>query len=231
MKKNKNRYAISDIHGCCQTFKALINQLHLDQQDELYLLGDYIDRSPDSKGVIDYILHLRAEGYIVHALRGNHEQMMIDASIEKGTNTEKMWMRNGGVQTMMSYYESPVKSIPDEHFHFLDHLPACKIIPDYAFVHAGFNFETDNPLEDRHSMLWIRNWYEKLDHEWLGGRIIIHGHTPRPFLEITAMLNNLDKFPVIDIDCGCVFTHRTGMGYLLAFDLDDRALIVQRNID
>lgn len=231
MKKNKNRYAISDIHGCCQTFKALINQLHLDKQDELYLLGDYIDRGPDSKGVIDHILHLREEGYTVHALRGNHEQLMIGASMEEGKNTEKLWMRNGGVQTMMSYYESPEKSIPDEHFHFLDSLLACKITPDYAFVHAGFNFEIEKPLEDRYNMLWIRNWYKNLDRNWLGGRVIVHGHTPRPLLEIRDMLNNLDQFPVIDIDCGCVFTHRKGMGYLLALDLDNRELVVQRNID
>ncbi len=67
------KLAIGDIHGCNKTFKALLDQINLSKDDELTLLGDYIDRGPDSKGVIDTIINLQSSGYQVRALRGNHD--------------------------------------------------------------------------------------------------------------------------------------------------------------
>ncbi|MEO0876095.1 MAG: metallophosphoesterase, partial [Bacteroidota bacterium] len=64
------KFAISDIHGCLKTFEALLDQIQFTTQDELYLLGDYIDRGPDSKGVIDLIWKMQADGYQVKCLRG-----------------------------------------------------------------------------------------------------------------------------------------------------------------
>ncbi|MFT5168289.1 MAG: serine/threonine protein phosphatase 1, partial [Saprospiraceae bacterium] len=62
------QYAISDIHGCAKTFKALLEQISFSKEDVLYLLGDYVDRGPDSKGVIDHIWQLQSEGYTVFCL-------------------------------------------------------------------------------------------------------------------------------------------------------------------
>ena len=73
------QYAIGDIHGCSKTFKELLDKIGLIEGDELYLLGDYIDRGPDSKGVIDTIFELREKGFKVICLRGNHESMLLDA--------------------------------------------------------------------------------------------------------------------------------------------------------
>ena len=64
------KFAISDIHGCLKSFEALLDKIQLSTSDELYILGDYIDRGPDSKGVIDYIWKLEQEGYAVKCLRG-----------------------------------------------------------------------------------------------------------------------------------------------------------------
>lgn len=72
------RFAISDIHGCLRSFRALLEEINFSKEDTLYLLGDYIDRGPDSKGVIDHIWKLQKEGYTVHCLRGNHEQMLLN---------------------------------------------------------------------------------------------------------------------------------------------------------
>ena len=72
------RFAISDIHGCIKTFKTLVDRIEFSKEDTLYLLGDYIDRGPDSKGVIDHIWKIQEEGYRVHCLRGNHEQMLLE---------------------------------------------------------------------------------------------------------------------------------------------------------
>ncbi|MEM9260991.1 MAG: metallophosphoesterase, partial [Bacteroidota bacterium] len=71
------RYAISDIHGCAATFRTALKTIAFSQKDELFLLGDYIDRGPDSMGVLEHIWTLQATGYEVTCLRGNHEQMLI----------------------------------------------------------------------------------------------------------------------------------------------------------
>ena len=76
-----SKYAISDIHGCIATFKTLLDKIKFSKEDELYLLGDYIDRGPDSKGVIDHIWYLQKSGYQVHCLRGNHENMLLQEVI------------------------------------------------------------------------------------------------------------------------------------------------------
>jgi serine/threonine protein phosphatase 1 len=74
-------WAISDIHGCYRTFEALIEKIGLCKEDELHLLGDYIDREPGSKEVLDLILKLKSENYHVHCLLGNHEIMLFHASL------------------------------------------------------------------------------------------------------------------------------------------------------
>ena len=73
------RFAVPDIHGCNKTFQALLDRIQLTTNDQLFLLGDYIDRGPDSVGVLDTILRLKEEGYSVFPLRGNHEQMLIES--------------------------------------------------------------------------------------------------------------------------------------------------------
>lgn len=73
-----NRWAIGDIHGCPKTFQHLVqNQIQLKKEDHLYLLGDYVNRGPDSGGIIDFILELQNQGYQVFALKGNHESIIL----------------------------------------------------------------------------------------------------------------------------------------------------------
>ena len=96
------KIAVSDIHGCLKTFKALVEeQVVLNPQDELYLLGDFIDRGPDSKGVLDYVMQLDEAGYQVHCLRGNHEDMMLQAVRDR--EDIGMWLFNGGQQALDSF--------------------------------------------------------------------------------------------------------------------------------
>lgn len=93
----KRTFVIPDIHGCCRTFRQLLfHRLELQKTDTLYLLGDYIDRGPDSKGVIDTILELQRDGYDVQAIKGNHEEMLIE-TFESGSDESLMnWMENWG---------------------------------------------------------------------------------------------------------------------------------------
>ena len=217
------RYAISDIHGCNRTFRRLLQTIQFSTNDQLFLLGDYIDRAPDSKGVIDTIFELRDCGHTVHCLRGNHEQMMLDA-LDQGDQEHRQWLRNGGLQTLQSFQGN----ISDRHLQWLDKLPLYFELKDYWLVHAGFDFT--KPLRDANAMLWSRRWYPAIDYEWLGTRTILHGHTPiiRPMME--QQLESIAQNQYLDIDGGCVFGRRK-YGYLCAFHLDTKRLTFQRTLE
>ncbi|MEN0049364.1 MAG: metallophosphoesterase family protein [Bacteroidota bacterium] len=224
------KYAISDIHGCLSSFQALLEKINLKKEDELFLLGDYIDRGPDSKGVIDHILNLKQEGHQLHCLRGNHEQMMID-TMQGSDRHADIWIKNGGEETLKSYFKIE-RDIPDEHIFFLDELSFYQKIEGYYLVHAGFNFSYPNPLADRENMLWMRNWYEAINYSWLGNDIIIHGHTPISRKKMEAQLEEVKYLQVINIDGGCVFKNiRSDLGWLVALDLEEKRFVFQENID
>lgn len=224
------RFAISDIHGCKKTFEALLDRIALSTGDEVYLLGDYIDRGKDSKGVVDYIWKLQDQGYTVHCLMGNHEMMMLEA--DDGLPSMSTWLYNGGYETLESFGADSPSQIPDEYFHFFQELSFYEEVDEYILVHAGLDFETGDPLGDTESMIWIRDWYENIDREWLEERIIIHGHTPINRSQIQHLHANLDDFKVLDIDAGCVFDRpQLGVGYLCAFEMNSRELYFQKNIE
>lgn len=222
------RYAISDIHGCLKTFKKLLDQIDFSKTDELFLLGDYIDRGPDSKGLIDHIWWLQKEGYQVHCLKGNHEQMMLDA--RSSARDTKFWLVNGGEQTMDSFGAYTLDNIPKEYFHWMETLPHYLETEGYILVHAGLNFDTPDPMTDQRAMLWIRNWYHHIDQQWLDGRVIIHGHTPTMRTAIFKRAENLNLSPALVIDNGC-FYDRPGMHSLMAYNLDQKALRICPYVD
>jgi predicted phosphodiesterase len=222
------RYAISDIHGCAKTFKALLDQINFSKKDVLYLLGDYIDRGPDSKGVIDYIWQLQSDGYTIFCLKGNHEQIMLDSLFD--LEKRRSWLTYGGLNTLDSFNIQTLDNTPKAYVSWMEKLPHFMIIDGYVLVHAGLNFEFEDPLKDETAMLWIRQWYGSIDRAWLGNRIVIHGHTPTQQLLIQHSLHNLKNIPVIDIDAGCVYDS-LGLGHLCAIDLDSRELFFEENID
>ena len=218
-------FAISDIHGCANTFDALLNKIAFSQSDTLYLLGDYIDRGPKSKAVIDRILQLRSEGYTVHCLRGNHEQMMLDAMTDY--DSRHRWRTAGGLETLDSFGVAHLSEIPAAYLDFLNSLSFCFEVDEYILVHAGLTFLHHSPLEERVGMLWKRSWYYDINYEWLGNRIIVHGHTPQTIEESLVQLAQLQDKKYLNIDNGCVFRNRVkdrSLGHLMAFDMTNRAL-------
>jgi len=228
------RFAISDIHGCRRTFQSLLDQIGLSKADTLYLLGDYIDRGPDSKGVIDLILQLRSEGHSVICLRGNHEQMLLNALSKHGLEELQLWLNAGGAETVDSFHDELQTDtfLPRPYLAFIRQLDYYSLSDDYWLVHAGFNFKKNNPLEDTESMLWIRNWYAQLKPSLLNGAVVVHGHTPTPRHLIETQLEGLHELPVLNIDCGCVYKDRMpGIGFLCAFDLDNRRLFFEENVE
>lgn len=223
------RYAISDIHGCLKTLRALVElQLQLNKEtDVLYVLGDYIDRGNDSKGVIDYLMLLQAEGYKVECLRGNHEQLLLESLEDR--DTLSTWLNAGGMQTLASFDVRHPREIPDIYVEWMRDLPYYFTLPDYYLVHAGFNFEDDSDfLTNTIAMIWIRRWQSSIKPELLGGRIIVHGHTPNTRALITASAAALGHS--LDIDAGC-FSKTEGYGHLCAFNLDTQQVVFQERLD
>ncbi len=218
------KYAISDIHGCAKTFKALLKKINFSKEDELYILGDYFDRGPDAKGVIDHIWKLQEEGHSVKCLLGNHEVMLIMAIKDQSMYnvTYEGVCKNFGIQH--------VSEIPKKYQEWIKTLHLYMEVDEYLLVHAGFNFKGKTPFSDLEAMPWIRHWYDDIDREWLGDRLIIHGHTPTRYLEIKNSLKTLDDIPAIDIDAGCVYG-AFGLGHLCAFEMTEREFTFMARVD
>jgi len=225
-----NKYVLTDIHGCLKTFKHLVNRLRLSKDDKLYILGDLIDRGPNSKGVIDYIWKLQNDGYQIKCIKGNHDQMMLNAL--ESMSRERDWLSNGGWTTVRSFQTKTLKDIPLEYYHFISKMPYFIEVDDFIIVHAGLNFKTEQPLEDSHAMMWIRNWYNEIDYKWLKNRIIVHGHTPISKEKTIEMFNNLPEQQFLNLDTGCVYKGKMkGLGVLTCLNLTTKELTFQENLD
>ena len=222
------QFAISDIHGHPKTFRALLARLDFTVHDELFLLGDFIDRGPDSKGVIDHIEKLRQTGHTVRCLRGNHEQMALDA--KDANSSWRMWMTHGGRATCKSFGTEGEWYVPEPYRAWMAALPLHLSTEGYLFVHAGIDTGKPNPLDDEKSLLWARNWYTSLDDRWLDGRILVHGHTKIGRDQIERSITSLGRLPVINIDNGCFAPAAEGMHHLCALELGSHALTFAENI-
>jgi len=231
----KRRIAIGDIHGCYRTLKKLIeSQVKPEKDDEIYFVGDYIDRGPRSREVLDYIIDLKWKGYKVFPIRGNHEDLMI-----KAFSDEKYllaWFQNGAETTLQSFdipeniindYEG-LRLIPERYIHFLSSLSYYYDLDDFIIVHAGLNLGSSDFLSDTQAMLWSRE--VKGLNLLKDGCCIIHGHTPMPIVTIKPNLVRKDARN-INIDAGCVYKDLPGYGILVALELDTRKLFVQENVD
>lgn len=225
-------YCISDIHGCANTFEAILDKIGLNKDDTLYLLGDYIDRGPRSRAVLDKIIHLQNKGFQLHCLRGNHEQMMLEAPLDD--ECAAIWLRNGGAEVLQEFAASNFSDIPKKYFDFLDGLHYYIQTDDMLFVHAGFKIDpllVFDPFNYEKHMLWIRKWEEQPGlFYWLRKRKVIHGHSPQIESEIRKRFDNFDNFPILNIDNGCAY-ERIGMHQLCCAELKNRKLFFQKNID
>jgi serine/threonine protein phosphatase 1 len=218
------RFVIPDIHGCERTFRRLLEEvIQLRKEDSLYLLGDLIDRGPRSKEVIDAIRLLQEEGYNLHPMRGNHEDMLLQScSIRTFFH---LWMVNGGHKTLKSFGVEDACEIPPFYRALIGNFPYFIELDDFVLVHGGLNFTIPDPFTDKEAMLWSRS--TKVVKGLIGGRRLIVGHTPMNREEITRSLTE-DR---IMLDNGCVYKGEPGLGYLAALELNSMTLYFQENID
>lgn len=221
------RYAIGDIHGGKRTFQALLSKLPLRKGDRLYLLGDYIDRGPDSRGVLDTIISLLNAGYDARPLMGNHEDMLLKNISGDHDGWSRYWQETFGIDTLSSFEVSTPAEIPAHYLNFLGSLKLVAAEKDFVLVHAGLNFIVNDPLKETapFQCLWLESGYVQKDK--LGGRTLLTGHTVTAMGQIRESLRS----PKICLDNGA-FTNRTpDYGNLVALNLDSQELICQPWID
>jgi serine/threonine protein phosphatase 1 len=223
------QFVIGDVHGCNVSLLALLKQLDLKIEDELYFLGDYIDRGPDSKGVFDTIFGLQEAGHKVECLLGNHEAMLLGA-LSGNKEDETDWKKHGGKQTLASFKIWEFYDFPQKYIDFMKAMPLVMEVGNYILVHGGLNFNQTDPLKPTQQMIWIRDWYNKINYKWLGNRIILHGHTPQRVIETEQQLADLDLDFVLNLDCGCVFNGYT-YNTLVCFEMNSKQLYCQRNVE
>lgn len=218
--------AISDVHGCCKTFYELVvNKINLKRSDKLVLLGDYIDRGPDSREVIDFIIDLKAKKFNVVPLAGNHESMLVSAFKDPGMLP--LWLINSGMTTLNSLQIKSLTDIDPKYIDFFSDLQYFEIDRDNIFVHAGFNDQATDPFRDTEEMIWRCS--TSYSNPLLKGKRIIHGHRPKTIEYVMRMITSGSR--VIPVDTGCVYREEDGYGYLSALEVNSMELVSIKRVD
>lgn len=219
-------YAIGDVHGCARTLDALLSAIAADAggpltpADTLVFVGDYVDRGPDSPGVLDRVLTLEADadGPRTVVLRGNHDQMMLDYA--SGTGDTELWWANGGRTTLDAYAARGDDRLPEAHVDLLRRSRLVHEAEGYVFVHAGldpYRTVADNLVRPNPDVLmWTRGHLNADLSLW--ERPVVCGHTPHP--EPVSLPR------LVRIDTGAVFADRPGLGRLTAVRIPERRFVI-----
>ena len=214
-----NRYAIGDIHGGCKTFRALLDRLTLRPGDQLYLLGDYIDRGPDSRGVLDTILQLMDEVYDPRPVRGNHEDMLLNSL----AGNDGYWMEGWGRETLGSFGIASAKQIPARYLTLLDQMPYLRYDENFVFVHAGVDLSVNDPLTKSTPLAMVWGGNASFGRDRLQGRTLVTGHKilSLHLIKLSLLTNHFQ------LDNGAFTNMKPEMGNLVALNLDSMELVVQ----
>jgi len=202
-------YAIGDVHGRIDLLDALFRRIDADlegypvKQAIQVFLGDYVDRGPNSREVIDALIARKREHQMIY-LKGNHESFLAQFLTDPSVLPE--WKQGGGIPTLLSYGVKPSKrdepqelqdvatafrqALPASHRQFLQSLALSFTCGDYFFVHAGVRPGTPLSLQHERDLLWIREDF--LLHEEGFDKMIVHGHTPGREPDIRSNRINID---------------------------------------
>jgi serine/threonine protein phosphatase 1 len=202
-------YAIGDVHGRADLLQSLLTVIDVDlarsapERAIQVFLGDYVDRGPNSRAVIDLLIE-RSKSHETVCLRGNHEVFLLEVLKDPARLQE--WRHYGGLTTLVSYGITPTMNpsaeeqvelieglrhaIPSAHYDFLHQLPSSFTCGDFFFVHAGVKPGIALDRQKDEDLLWIRD--EFLTSEQRFGKYVVHGHTPVPAPEIRPNRINID---------------------------------------
>lgn len=195
--------AIGDIHGCSTALASLIDVIDPQSGDTIVTLGDYVDRGPDSKGVLDQLISLAGRCRLVPIL-GNHDEMMLHA--KDGKSDFKFWLSCGGRDALDSYGSTgQIDLIPREHFRFLASCVAFYETESHFFIHANYKPDVQLSRQDDATLRWL-SLRDHVPAHHCSGKIAVVGHTPQ------ADVLNLGHLICLDTNC-------CDGGWLTALDL------------
>jgi serine/threonine protein phosphatase 1 len=165
--------AVGDIHGCLDHLECLMAKVNPTPGDRFVFLGDYVDRGPDSRGVIDYLIRFGRDFPETVFLKGNHEEMFLDFLSGRD---QVNFLLNGGGATLESYRGENGVRFPRDHLDFLHALIPYYETEHFIFVHAGLRPGIPPENQSEEDMLWIRGEFLRSSYDW--GKTIVFGHTP-----------------------------------------------------
>jgi serine/threonine protein phosphatase 1 len=198
--------AVGDVHGCIDELSVVLDAIQPAPDDKVVFLGDYVDRGPNSRAVIDLLIALRDSRRCQTVfLRGNHEDMFLDFLGERGRHGDA-FLFNGGRTTLASYGLPPTlrrsearSQLPEPHLEFLRSLELCHQDEPFLFVHAGVSPIRGLGDQDEEDLLWIRDEFIRSRHPF--SWTIVFGHTPQREV--------LWDLPFkIGLDTGCVYGNK-----------------------
>lgn len=209
-------YAVGDVHGCAGLLERLHDEIRRDADSApesrkmIVYLGDYVDRGPDSAGVLSMLIERPLDGIDQVFLKGNHEDFLLRFLDDPGICD--LWLMNGGRSTLRSYGLRVDRAgaddaaaalsaefrarLPAPHLQFLQGLPLSHRAGGYLFVHAGIRPGVDLSQQTPEDLLWIRDPFLRSPYDH--GCVVVHGHTPVDAPEV--------RFNRINIDTGAVWS-------------------------
>ncbi|MCC7338927.1 MAG: serine/threonine protein phosphatase [Pirellulaceae bacterium] len=198
--------AIGDIHGCTQALDTILATIGLESDDTFVALGDYVDRGPDSKGVIDRLIALRSQCNLV-PLFGNHEEMMLD--VVRDGQPPYRWLQYGGVETLDSYrFAGDMDVISKEHRDFFASLLDYYETDEHFFVHANYDPQLALAEQPRQLLRW-QKLTDSTPAPHVSGKRAVVGHTHDQDGEIFDIGHLI-----------CLDTYCYGGGWLTALDMN-----------
>lgn len=203
---------IGDIHGYLKPVKKLLDKIKPEENDLLIFIGDYIDRGPVSKDVVDYLIELSLNNRNIHFLKGNHEDMFLGSiGYDAVVKDFRIWLYNGGSQTLKSYgmdndeimqltklwddserYRYIMEYVPRSHLNFFIDTKLWFETENYFFCHAGMNpyNSVEEGKKNVKDLLWIREHLYYEDYDW--EKTVVCGHTPLQEIMIKDKLICID---------------------------------------
>ncbi len=186
--------AIGDIHGCSVALSRLLEAIAPTPDDALVTLGDYIDRGPDTRGVIDRLIKLKSECRLT-SLLGNHEEMLL--ATRAGEGDAALWLACGGLATLLSYDgATSVEQLPPDHVEFLESCALFYEQEQHFFVHANYLPETPLEAQGREVLLW-RSLRAFTPGPHCSGKTAVVGHT----CQVNGQIGDLGHLKCIDTGC------------------------------
>ncbi len=242
-------FAIGDVHGRADLLKTLLTYIEVEHSKSqnaktvVVGLGDYVDRGPDSAGVIEALCHFQ-RNYSIDLvwLRGNHEAMLTEF-MEAPNRIGPEWFEQGGLETLRSYgciinrrpqdfnqvRDDMARLLPIQHIKFLDNLRSSSTIGDFFFCHAGARPNIALKSQSERDLRCIRSGFADRDLPF--EKVIIHGHTPVATPDVRTHRINIDTGAYLSGILTCLSIDTRGLSFIQStIDGTHRVPLVQRNV-